>query len=127
MEAVGLIGWQPAGLDGAVDAASRVDPRVTLEAGAVVENSVIRGPTIIGEGTRIRDSYVGPFTSIYHHCLVEQSEIEHSIVLENSQIRDVPYRIADSMIGRNASVTRSENKPQALKMNLGDYGQVGVL
>jgi len=112
---------------GTVDKDSTVDPRVTIEAGAIVENSVIRGPTIIGEGTIIRDSYVGPFTSIYHHCTVEHSEIEHSIVLENSKIQDVPYRIADSIIGRNASVTRSEVKPKAIKMNLGDYSQVGVL
>lgn len=114
-------------IDGTVDAASRVDPRVTIEKGAVIEHSVIRGPAIIGEGTVIRDSYVGPFTSIYHHCLIEKSEIEHGIVLEHSQIIDVPYRIADSIIGRNAVVTRSEVKPRAIKMNLGDYSQVGVL
>jgi glucose-1-phosphate thymidylyltransferase len=114
-------------VSGTVDAASKVDSRVTIEAGAIIENSVIRGPTIIGEGTVIRDSYIGPFTSIYHHCTVERSEIEHSIVLENSKIQDVPYRIADSIIGRNASVTRSEVKPRAIKMNLGDYSQVGVL
>ncbi|MEK7326624.1 MAG: glucose-1-phosphate thymidylyltransferase [Chloroflexota bacterium] len=114
-------------IDGAVDPASKLDPRVTIEKGAVVENSVIRGPTIIGENTVIRDSYIGPFTSIYHHCLVEKSEIEHTIVLENSKVLDVPYRIADSIIGRNATVTRSESKPRAVKMNLGDYSQVGIL
>ena len=114
-------------IDGTVDAASKVDPRVTVEKGAVIENSVVRGPTIIGEGTVIRDSYIGPFTSIYHHCLVEKSEVEHSIVLENSQVLDVPYRIADSIVGRNAAVTRSESKPKAIKMNLGDYSQVGIL
>lgn len=114
-------------IDGTVDAASKLDPRVTIEKGAVVENSVIRGPTIIGENTVIRDSYIGPFTSIYHHCVVEKSEIEHTIVLENSKMLDVPYRIADSIMGRNATVTRSEIKPRAIKMNLGDYSQVGVL
>jgi glucose-1-phosphate thymidylyltransferase len=114
-------------IDGAVDPASKLDPRVTIEKGAVVENSVVRGPTIIGENTVIRDSYIGPFTSIYHHCLIEKSEIEHTIVLENSKVLDVPYRIADSIIGRNAAVTRSEIKPKAIKMNLGDYSQVGIL
>ncbi|MBM4422152.1 MAG: glucose-1-phosphate thymidylyltransferase [Chloroflexi bacterium] len=114
-------------IEGAVDAASKVDFRVTVERGAVIENSVVRGPTIIGEDTVIRDSYIGPFTSIYHHCLIEFSEIEHSIVLENSKILDVPYRIADSIIGRNATITRSEIKPKAIKMNLGDYSQVGIL
>ena len=48
-------------------------------------------------------------------------------MLENCNIHDVPYRIADSIIGRNAVVTRSEIKPKAIKMNLGDYSQVGIL
>src|SRR6185295_16261472 len=36
---------------GFVDAASSVDPRVTIEQGAEIIGSVVRGPTIIGEGT----------------------------------------------------------------------------
>ena len=114
-------------IEGTVDGASSVDGRVTVEKGAVIENSAVRGPAIIGEDTVIRNSYIGPFTSIYHHCVVEQSEVEHSIVLENSSIQDVPYRIADSIIGRNAVLTRSEIKPKAIKVNLGDYSQVGFL
>ena len=41
--------------------------------------------------TRIVNSYVGPFTSIYHHVVVEDAEIEHSIVLEAAS-RPVPHR-----------------------------------
>ncbi|MCB0976564.1 MAG: glucose-1-phosphate thymidylyltransferase, partial [Acidimicrobiales bacterium] len=46
-------------IDGDVDDASDVDGRVVIEAGAVVRNSRIRGPVIIGSGTEIVDSYVG--------------------------------------------------------------------
>src|SRR5574341_434608 len=113
--------------DGQADAASKVDSRVTLEKGAIVENSVIRGPTIIGEHTLVRDSYIGPFTSIYHHCVIENSEIEHCIVLENSHVTHVPARIQDSILGRNVRLGRSALKPSALKMNLGDYSQVDIL
>ncbi len=77
-------------IDGFVDRDSQVDERVIVEAGAQIINSVVRGPTIIGENTRIVNSYVGPFTSIYHDCLVENAEIEHSLVLEHSKIIDVP-------------------------------------
>jgi len=63
-----------------VDKDSKVSDNVTVESGAEIINSVVRGPAIIGEGTRIVNAYVGPFTSIYHHCLVEDSEIEHCIV-----------------------------------------------
>ena len=112
---------------GYVDRDSSVDARVTIEQGAEIINSVIRGPAIIGEETRIVNSYVGPFTSIFHHVLVENSEIERSIVLERSTIKDIPARIQDSLIGRNVIITRSPIKPKAHKLTLGDNSQVGIL
>ena len=112
---------------GYIDRDSAVSGKVTIEKGAEIINSVIRGPAIIGEETRIVNSYVGPFTSIYHHCVVENSEIEHSIILENCEIRDLPARLEDSLIGRNVVIGRSPVKPKAYKMTLGDHSQVGVL
>jgi len=114
-------------VEGYVDRDSEVDSRVTVEKGAEVINSVIRGPTIIGQRSRIVNSYIGPFTSIYHDVTVEDSEIERSIVLENSVIRGIPARIQDSLIGRSVTLCRSPIKPKAFKMNLGDHSQVGIL
>ncbi|HIQ01723.1 MAG TPA: glucose-1-phosphate thymidylyltransferase [Anaerolineales bacterium] len=114
-------------VEGYVDRDSEVDSRVTVEKGAEIINSVVRGPTIIGERSRIVNAYIGPFTSIYHDVVVENSEIERSIVLENSLIRDVPARLQDSLIGRNVTLNRSPIKPKAFKMNLGDHSQVGLL
>lgn len=114
-------------IEGYVDRDSEVDGRVTVEKGAEIINSVIRGPTIIGERTRIVNSYVGPFTSIYHDVVIEDSEIERAIVLEHSLIRDIPARIQDSLIGRRVSLTRSPIKPKAYKLTLGDHSQVGIL
>jgi glucose-1-phosphate thymidylyltransferase len=112
---------------GFVDRDSRVSDNVTVEEGAEIINSVVRGPTIIGEGTRVVNSYVGPFTSIYHHCLIEDSEIEHCIVLEHSIVDDIPVRIADSLIGRQVELRRSPYKPRAYKLTLGDHSKVGIL
>ena len=114
-------------LEGYVDRDSQVNGKVTIEKGAEIINSRIRGPAIIGEDTRIVNSYIGPFTSIYHHVLVQDSEIEHSMVLEHSEILDIPYRIEDSLIGRHSRITRSPIKPKALKMTLGDHSRVGIL
>ena len=112
---------------GTVDAQSQVDSRVVIEAGAEVINSVIRGPAIIGEHSRIVDSYIGPFTSIYHHVTIEHCEIEYSIVLENTTLRDISGRIQDSLIGRNVEVGRANTHPHALKLTLGDHSKVGLL
>jgi len=114
-------------IEGYVDRDSEVDSRVTVQKGAEIINSVVRGPTIIGEDTRIVNSYVGPFTSIYHHVLIENSEIERSIVLERSVIRDVDRRIQDSLIGRNVCIERSPFRPRAYKFTLGDNSHLGLV
>lgn len=114
-------------IEGYIDRDSQVNGKVTIEKGAEIINSRIRGPAIIGEDARIVNSYVGPFTSIYHHVRIENSEIEHSMVLEHSQILDIPYRIEDSLIGRACMITRSPIKPKALKMTLGDHSHAGIL
>jgi len=114
-------------VEGHVDKDSLLEGRVTVEKGAEIINSRIRGPAIIGQATRIVNSYVGPFTSIYHHCLIENSEIEHSIVLEHCRIADLPARVEDSLIGRHVQLTRSPIKPKAYKLTLGDHSQVGIL
>lgn len=106
---------------------SEVDRRVTIEAGARIINSIVRGPTIIGEGTLIENSYVGPYTSIYHHVAVQQCEIERSIILEHSTLCDIDVRIHDSLIGRNASVRRKDTKPRSVTMNLGDYSNIWMI
>jgi len=111
---------------GSVDAESSVDTRVTVEEGAEIINSTVRGPAIIGEGSRIINSYVGPFTSVYHHVTIEGCEIEHSIVLENSSLRHIEARISGSLIGRNVEMDRAPQRPRALKFTLGDYSKVGL-
>jgi glucose-1-phosphate thymidylyltransferase len=106
---------------------SDIDRRVTVERGARIINSVVRGPTIIGEDTVIENSFVGPFTSIYHHVTVRNCEIERSIVLEHSSITDLNVRLQDSLIGRHATVQRSEGKPRSLKMNIGDHSNLWIV
>jgi glucose-1-phosphate thymidylyltransferase len=114
-------------LDGFVDSDSKISGKVVIAKTAEVINSVVRGPAIIGEHCRIINSYVGPFTSINHHCTITNSEIEHSIVLENSQIVQIEGRIEDSLIGRNVIVEKSPIKPKAYKLLLGDNSKVGIL
>ena len=109
-----------------IDARSTVDSRVTVQAGAKIINSILRGPTVIGQDTLIQDSYVGPFTSIYHSCQIRNCEIERSIILEHSSVIDIDRTLRDSLIGRNATVKRSALKPSGLKMNLGDHSTLWV-
>jgi glucose-1-phosphate thymidylyltransferase len=110
---------------GTVDEASRVDGRVVIDEGATVVNSTIRGPAVIGQRTRIVDSYVGPNTAIYDDCEIIESEIEHSIVLEQSRLVGI-RRVVDSLIGKEVEVVRSGTRPTATRLMLGDHSRVDL-
>lgn len=106
---------------------SEIDRRVTIERGARIKNSVIHGPTIIGEDAVIEDAYVGPYSSIYHHVTLQSCEIERSIVLEHSSIRNIGTRLHGCLIGQQVTVQRRDEKPRALTLNLGDYSSVSII
>jgi len=113
-------------VEGEVDAESRVSGPVVLEKGAVVRNSTIRGPVIIGEGTEVIESYIGPFTSIQGRCRIVRTEIEHSIVLEGSQILDIGSRVDESLIGREVRIFKCPPKPSVYRFVVGDKGEIGI-
>ncbi len=116
----------PTTIQGSLDDRSSVTGRVQVDIGATIVNSVIRGPAIIGQGARIENAYVGPFTSICPNVQVLNSEIENSIVLENTVIRDIETRIDDSLIGKNASITASDARPRTIRFVLGDQSRAEV-
>ena len=113
-------------INGTVDAASRIEGKVVVEPDAVIERSVVRGPVIIGARARIIHAYVGPFTSIMNDVQVQDSEVEHSIILEGSVISDLANRVIDSLIGKNVRIYRQPVKPSAYRFMLGDNSEVGI-
>ena len=113
-------------VEGTVDAESRIEGKVVVEPGAVIERSVVRGPAIIGRGARIIHGYVGPFTSIGADVEIRDTEIEHSIVLEGCCLRDLANRVIDSLLGKNVRIYREPVKPSAYRFMLGDNSEVGI-
>jgi len=113
-------------IQGKVDEASKINGPVIIEEGVVVQNSIIRGPAIIGAETEIIDSYIGPFTAIQEKCRIIKTEIEHSIVLEGSEIRDVGGRIDESLIGRDVKIYKCPPKPSVYRLIVGDKSEIGI-
>src|SRR4051794_21709369 len=107
---------------------STVDGRVVIEPGAVLERSAVRGPAIIGARTRLVDAYVGPYTAIAEDCLVEQAEVEHSILLAGARVRHLSGRMESSLLGRNVVIERDERRqPRAYRFMVGDNSEIGIL
>ena len=98
--------------------------RVVVEEGASLERCTVRGPAVIGAGSRLVDSYVGPYTAIAAGCEVIGSEVEHSILLAGASIRDLPSRMEASLLGRNVRISRAEGLPKTLRMLVGDRSEI---
>jgi glucose-1-phosphate thymidylyltransferase len=111
---------------GTLDEASSLVGSVVLQEGSVVENSTIRGPAVVGRGTRVIDSFIGPYTAIGDACVIEDSEIEHSVIMERCVVRGM-HRLEDSLLGKEVTVERSDDKPKAYRLMVGDHGRVGVI
>ncbi len=106
---------------------SEIDRRVTIEAGVRIVNSTIHGPTIIGSGTVIEDSYIGPYTSIFYEVTIKSCEIDRSIILEKTTITDLDARLSSCLIGRSAQVSGKRTRPRTLTMNLGDHSSILIV
>lgn len=114
------------GVDGEVDEQSELRGAVSVAAGARVRGSRIEGPAIIGAGTLVENAYVGPFTSIDHDCVVRDSELAGSVVLEGTRIEHVPQRIEGSLIGRHVRLQGLSRRPRVYQLALGDFSEASL-
>jgi glucose-1-phosphate thymidylyltransferase len=111
-------------LAAAVDATARctnvtLDGRVSIAAGAVLEDCRIVGPVAIGRDVRMRGCEVGPDAAIGDGCVFDGVTIRNAIVMEGSVMRDCSG-VVDSMIGRFAEVCGA---PAGARLTLGDHSR----
>ena len=110
-------------IKGQIDAASQVMGRVEVGSETEIENSTIRGPVSIADKCQVKNSFIGPFSSIGAGTVIESSSIEHSVILEDCHIFNIE-RLADSIIGKGTEVTKQQQGFNALKHFLGDDARV---
>ncbi len=110
-------------IEGLVDEESRALGRVQLDQHAEIRRSEVRGPAVVGSGTVIEDSFVGPSTSIGRNCLIRNSALEHCVVLDGVRVEGV-RRLQDSILGRNATIQRVRGDHDAIRLMIGDDAEV---
>lgn len=113
-------------IEGSLDSESRVSGRVQIGAGTELIRSSVRGPAVIGAGCRLVDTFVGPYTSISDGAQIENAEVEHSIILDQSRVLSPGQRIEDSLIGRNVRISRAQARPAALRLLVGDDSEINL-
>ncbi|MBU1118685.1 glucose-1-phosphate thymidylyltransferase [Patescibacteria group bacterium] len=88
-----------------VDEHVQIQGKVSIAKGAkILGRSYIRGPVMIGPCAVIRDSYIGPFTSVGGRVEISGGEIENSIVFDDADI-SCKRKIVDSLLGKNCTIT----------------------
>jgi glucose-1-phosphate thymidylyltransferase len=105
---------------------SKFQGAVVVHPEARIRSSVVRGPAIIGARARLRDAYVGPYTSIGDDVAIEGAEIEHSVVLPGASISHLGGRLEASVIGPKSRVFRDFRLPRALRLTLGEGAEVSL-
>lgn len=103
-----------------------IQGRVSVDDSASVRDSTIRGPAIIGSEARIRDAYIGPYTSIGPGVVLEGAEIEHSIVLPGATITHIGRRLETSIVGTGARLFRDFRLPNTLRVQVGDGAEIAL-
>ena len=109
---------------GSLDEKSRVHEPVLIEEGARIEDSVLRGPIVIGRDTEIVNSYIGPNTSIDARCRIVGCRIEDSIVMEDTRIEHLHWPVVKSMIGRFVELQGGHNAGGGYSLTLGDHSRI---
>ena len=113
-------------IEGEVGPGSDVVGKVRIGKGSRILSSNVRGPAIIGKDVVIENSYVGPYTSIYDRCIIRNSEVEYSILLEECQLLDVGLRVEGSLLGDDVRIVDALRKPRTHRLMVGDQSRIEI-
>lgn len=90
-------------------------------------DSKIVGPCFIGSGSVIKNSYIGPYTSVGRNCTIKNTHIENSVIMDNVSI-DLSYSsiIRDSLVGPASTIRSLGNNERFLRFVIGRDSKIEV-
>ncbi len=113
---------------GIVEEDVSITGKVCIDENTVIKSgSSIRGPVVIGKNCIIgENAYIGPYSSIGDNSIIENAEIESSVIIGNVKI-NCKQRIMDSLIGRNVTISSSDKiLPKAVKFVVGENSLITI-
>lgn len=97
---------------------------VVIGDGAVVKDTTVFGPAIIGANARVEGAYVGPFTSIGEDVVLRNAELEYAVVGARTVIDGVGPRIQASLIGEDVQIVGHHGRPSTHRLIVGDESRI---
>jgi len=110
-------------IKGNVDSKSQVVGVAEIRQGTEVVGSTIQGPVSIAEDCRIKNSIVGPFTSIGAGTVIEDSSVENSVILENCRLYRIK-RLVNSVVGKGTEALGRGRKSRVTSLFVSDDSRV---
>jgi len=120
-----LNGWHIAG-ESDLDEDSILDGALFIGRGSIMRKCTIKGPVIIGENCEIENATLLPNTCIGNGSVIRNVNIENSIILENSIIRNVKGKIVESIIGKNVELSSIDLKGDCALLLGSDDKIIGI-
>lgn len=104
---------------------TRLEGRVVVGERARVLDSTVIGPAIIGDGSFVVNSWIGPFTAVGSHVVIEDCEVERSVIMDRCKLRGLS-RVEGSLVGEGSRVGRRAGRPAAYRLILGEGNEIEV-
>jgi glucose-1-phosphate thymidylyltransferase len=120
-----LSGLEPTNSDAMLDRCE-LQGRVRIHPSARLRRSTVRGPVIIGPDAEVTDAYIGPYSSIGQGVVIQNAEVEHSVLLPGASIRNLGGRLESSVVGPEARIFRDFRLPRAFRLNVGKGAEVAI-
>ena len=113
--------------NGNIDDMSKMTGEVIIGKNSSIINSIIKGPVIIDNDCTIKDSYIGPYSSIGKNCKITNAKVEYSILMEGCLLDSLNQIMKSSLLGKNVKVVGSNNQNNNSTFLLGDQSYVQLV
>ena len=113
--------------NGNIDDMSKMAGEVIIGKNSSIINSIIKGPVIIDNDCTIKDSYIGPYSSIGKNCKITNAKVEYSILMEGCVLDSLNQIMKSSLLGKNVKVVGSNNQNNNSTFLLGDQSYVELV
>jgi len=113
--------------EGALEESTKIEGEIEIGKGTRVGGkTLIRGPVSIGEYCLIKDSYIGPFTSLGNKVELHGANIENSLVFDDASIV-TSSKIIDSVIGAGSTIASAKfEMPEGNKIIIGENSNLAI-
>lgn len=105
---------------------SKIEGRVKIGKKCRIENSTLRGPLVIGDGVIIKNSFIGPYSSIGDECRIHCSKVENSILMPKVEVNNLRDPLESSLIGRETFIEGSGRPFNCLELFVGNQCRLKI-